>query len=193
MITEDSPLRGKQPAFVDNYFICNFNGTEAARKTGYKGSDNTLAAIAYENLRKPHIQKAIKERMKRRTMQADEVLYRISQHAAGSMADFVTVNTVGDFEVDLKTASALGKLGLVQELTETTSTTKEGVQQRKFKIKLYSAKDALNLLARHYKLFADADINLHAKIEVPGLTDAINKIYGQSASSPPEQSTEDSP
>lgn len=59
--TKKKPLTAKQQAFVDAYAG---NGTEAARIAGYKGSDNTLAQVARENLTKPHIKKAIQERDK---------------------------------------------------------------------------------------------------------------------------------
>ena len=52
----------KQIAFCYWYTSaeCYGNGTESARRAGYAGSENTLAAIAYENLRKPQIAEEIK-------------------------------------------------------------------------------------------------------------------------------------
>lgn len=49
-------LTPKQAAFVQLY---DGNGTEAARRAGYKGSDNTLAQTARDLLRNPQIQKGI--------------------------------------------------------------------------------------------------------------------------------------
>lgn len=51
-------LTGKQRRFCEEY-IYDFNGTRAAIAAGY--SENAAAEIAYENLRKPHIQAYIKE------------------------------------------------------------------------------------------------------------------------------------
>ncbi len=55
----------KQAAFVEWYCSAavNMNGTEAARRAGYKGNDNTLASVAVENLRKPAIRQEIDRRM----------------------------------------------------------------------------------------------------------------------------------
>jgi len=53
-------LTERQSRFVDNYVDCG-NGAEAARRAGY--SEKADDEIAYENLRKPHIQAAITERM----------------------------------------------------------------------------------------------------------------------------------
>lgn len=58
-----SKLTVKQQRFVDFF---DGNGTETARKAGYKGSDNTLAQVARENLRKPQILKAILDRENQR-------------------------------------------------------------------------------------------------------------------------------
>jgi len=61
---KDNKLSAKQQTFVNNITdISNKqtynNGQESAREAGYKGNDNTLRAIASENLTKPNIQKAI--------------------------------------------------------------------------------------------------------------------------------------
>jgi phage terminase small subunit len=52
-------LTYKQQLFVDCY---EGNGTEAARKAGYKGNDATLKQVGSENLAKHYIKKAIEKR-----------------------------------------------------------------------------------------------------------------------------------
>ncbi len=47
-------LTPKQQLFVD-YYLQTFNGTEAARRAGYKGNDKTLSVVGSENLAKPCI------------------------------------------------------------------------------------------------------------------------------------------
>ncbi len=54
-------LRLKQQRFALEYVgAAQGNGTEACRRAGYQGSDDTLAGIASENLKKPAIIDAIK-------------------------------------------------------------------------------------------------------------------------------------
>jgi len=53
------PLTVKQQRFVNVY---DGNATEAARLAGYKGSENTLAQIGRDNLRKPKMAKLIAKR-----------------------------------------------------------------------------------------------------------------------------------
>lgn len=160
-VNESSPLRGKQQVFVDNYFLCDFNGTEAAAKSGYKGNRQTLAAIASENLSKPHIQAAIQARMREKTMQADEVLYRLSKMATATMADFLEFSNdrgghENKVEIDLHRARGRGALGLIRdlEINETVVSVEDAEQvlARKVKIKLHDAKDALKTLARFWGL-----------------------------------------
>ncbi len=62
MASQDKALTPRQAAFVRWYTTPGpslFNGTESSRKCGYKGSDNVLAQVASENLKKPHIIRAI--------------------------------------------------------------------------------------------------------------------------------------
>lgn len=53
-------LTQKQRAFALEY-TKERNGVVAARSAGYRGDDQTLRAIAHENLTKPHIHRAIEE------------------------------------------------------------------------------------------------------------------------------------
>lgn len=57
------PFTTKQQRFIDFY---DGNATDAARRAGYKGNDNTLAQVGDENLRKPKIAAAIKNRETKR-------------------------------------------------------------------------------------------------------------------------------
>lgn len=49
----------KQRKFIEHY---EGNGTEAAKRAGYKGEDAVLGQVAYENLRKPEIQLGIEKK-----------------------------------------------------------------------------------------------------------------------------------
>ena len=59
MAEKKKKLTVKQKRFIEFY---NGNGVDAARKAGYKGNDNTLQAVAKENLLKPLIKEAIEKR-----------------------------------------------------------------------------------------------------------------------------------
>lgn len=57
----DRPLTEKQEAWCTWMVsaLVNFNGTDAARRAGYKGSPAQLAVIASENRRKPNVAKRL--------------------------------------------------------------------------------------------------------------------------------------
>ena len=63
----------KQIAFIHWYCSApvNMNATEAARRAGYRGNDNTLATVAAENMRKPAIRREIECRLKLATKAAN--------------------------------------------------------------------------------------------------------------------------
>jgi hypothetical protein len=146
-------LTGKQRAFIEAYFASNFNATEAARRAGYNGDDNTLAVIANENLRKPNIRKHIDQRFRQTKMGADEVLARLSFIASGSMEDFVDPDSVS---IDLKKAALAKKLGLLKKLKVTTVTTSHAdrdTQTETVEFELHDPMRAMEMLCKHWRVF----------------------------------------
>jgi phage terminase small subunit len=82
------PLTTKQKKFTEAYLANGFNATDAARKAGYKGNDNTLAQAGRQNLRKPQIEAKILERIEEAAATADEVLGLLGAHLRADIADF---------------------------------------------------------------------------------------------------------
>ncbi len=164
-MTEKNELTGKQRAFVDAYFACRFNGTEAARRAGYGGDDNALAAAASRLLINVKVKEEIARRWKAHGMTAEEVTARLTEQARGNMEDFLRFNELEDeagqkrttfARLDLPAARDAGKLHLVKSL----SWTKEGVR-----IELYSAKDALDSIAKTLGMFKDQSTNLNIDLD----------------------------
>lgn len=138
-------LTDKQKEFINQYFLCGFNATEAARQAGYSGTDATLASTGWENLRKPEIKSEIDRRMSEHGMAANEVIARLADQARGSMADFLSPSGRG-YRIDLKKAQKSGKLHLLKSF----SNGKQGT-----KIEIYDAHAALVDMGKHLKLFTD--------------------------------------
>jgi phage terminase small subunit len=101
-------LTTKQRLFVEAYLV-TANATESARRAGYKGSENTLRAIASENLTKPNIAKLVNQRVETAIITADEWL-----------TDVKTLAKSADRDSDKLTAyGMLGKyLGMTPEKHE---------------------------------------------------------------------------
>src|SRR5262245_45038623 len=85
---QPSKLTRKREAFTENYLSNGFNGTEAARAAGYKGSDNTLAQVAHENLKNPQIISRVRARIEGLAANANEVLHLLGDHLRSSIADY---------------------------------------------------------------------------------------------------------
>lgn len=146
---------GKQQAFIDAYFACNFNGVRAARKAGYKGSYGTLAQVASENLKKPELRAAINARFKEMAMGAEEVLARLTDIARADYGDL----TDKDGNVDVKLAKRRGLSHLIkeQEFTE-KYIPQEGhddIMIRTAKVRLHDPMRALELIGKYHVLFTE--------------------------------------
>jgi phage terminase small subunit len=86
-------LTEKQKWFIHWYCSAevNMNGTEAARRAGYKGNDHQLGVVGSENLAKPGIRAAIDKRLKAAMKGADvtveATLRRVSTIGDKALAD----------------------------------------------------------------------------------------------------------
>lgn len=138
-------LTDKQKMFIDQYFICGFNATEAARQAGYQGNEDTLRSIASENLTKPYIRSEIDRRMADFHLSANEILARLADHATASMDDFLTPSGLG-MRIDLLKAKRLGKLHLLKSFSKVKGSTK---------IEIYDAHAALVDMAKNKGLLIE--------------------------------------
>lgn len=144
-------LSNLQRAFIDQYFLCGMNATEAILQAGYKAKSRAVAAsMGAENLRKPHIRAEIDNRLNENAMQANEVLFRLSEIARASHGDFWKISDSGFPRMDLKQAEKRGKLHLLKKVKVTQSEHGANVE-----IELHDAQSALVQLGRYYKLFTD--------------------------------------
>jgi phage terminase small subunit len=144
-------LSNLQREFINQYFLCGRNATEAAIRAGYKCKNRVVAAsIGFENLRKPQISEAIEARMEESAMSAAEVLYLLSEHARGNLNDFL--DKCGN--PDLNKARARGKMHLVKKFKTKVTTIKDVVTVEK-EIELHDPQSALVQLGRFHKLFTD--------------------------------------
>lgn len=134
-------LTDKQKSFVEEYLRC-WNATEAARRAGYQGNDNTLGSVGWENLQKPAIIKHIQRRLCESAMLADEVLARLAEIARGEHAKYITPG--GD--IDFARLVADDKAHLVKSIRDTA----HGKS-----IDFCDPQKALVDIGRHHQLFTD--------------------------------------
>jgi len=84
----------KQSLFVENYLSNGGNATQAAAQAGYAGDNNTLRAIASENLTKPNIRGRIRERVAEAKVEADEVIGTLVSQMRADIAEILPDNPI---------------------------------------------------------------------------------------------------
>jgi phage terminase small subunit len=181
-------LTVKEQLFVDAYLgEARFNATEAARIAGYKGNDNTLGVVGFDNLRKPKIAAWVIERLNEAAMSANEVLARLSKQARGSLADVLTEE--GEF--DLASARARKVDDLLKKLKVKKSVRRERgstntVEDLSYEYEIHDAQAALVHLGKFHKLFADRveHSNPDGSPIAQPIAEAMVKIYGAAATDP---------
>ena len=167
-------LTNKQAAFIEEYLV-DFNGTRAAQRAGYQGSDATLAAIASENLTKPKVAEKIAERFQAKVMTADEVLSRLSGMARADISEFIT--EVG--AIDWEKVREQGYL--VKRVVH-----RKGQQSQ---IELHDAQTALQLIGKHLRLFIDRQEITGAdggqmEHRLPAFEKMLKRVYGDENDGP---------
>lgn len=140
-------LTDKQALFA-KYYAVTLNATEAARLAGYKGNDHTLQVIGSENLLKPVIREEINKLLDKRTMEADEVLQRLTEHATIDLADFFDI-VDGYPELNLTKALVMGKTHLIKSVKF------DGKTGRPVQVYFHDPQNALIHLGKAYGLFRD--------------------------------------
>jgi len=145
-------LTRKQQAFVE-YYLQSWNKSDAARRAGY--SVKTAYSIGHELLKKPEILAEITRRLEELKASADEVITRLTDHARGTMEDFISINGDGTASIDLVSAQTANRLHLIKKMKSRHRRLKGGGTEIENEIELYDAQSALVQLGRHHKLFTD--------------------------------------
>jgi phage terminase small subunit len=169
--TAPGELSQKQLAFVESY-LTTWNATEAARRAGYAHPNKQgPRLLVHEGIRA-----VISARLAALRMSADEVLARLSDQAAGSMADFLRIEVVEEHRtypmhtpteddpkavtwvteekptlrrieaIDLLQAKEQGKLHLLKKIK---------IDDDGIAIELYDAQKALELMSKAHGLFKE--------------------------------------
>jgi phage terminase small subunit len=165
------PLTPKQARFVAEYLV-DLNATQAAIRAGY--SAKTAFIIGHENLKKPAMAAAIRERQealaKKLDLSAERVLMELSRIA------FADVRQLFDGQGQLKAVPELPPelAAAVRSMTR-RSVTEGGSTREQVQVRLWDKVAALTLLCKHLGLF-------ESKVEVGGVVELRWKERAQGAS-----------
>ncbi len=146
------PLTVKQTRWIDAYIANNGNATDACRKAGYSGTDNSLAQQGHDNLSNPQIRAALADATakaakasKGKILSADEVLALLSEQATADIDDCLDQN--GEPSI-----AAARKNKATRQIRE-VKPTRDGIS-----IKLADPTKAQELLARYHGLLQDQTV-----------------------------------
>lgn len=165
-------LTERQKKFVAEY-LNHRDAKRAAIDAGYK--EKTAGQAAHNLLAKPHVaelvNKKVAQQLQNLEITAEKVLAEIASLAFSNMEDFSRVNEEGLPELDFSKLSRT-QWAAVQEYTEdATGGTGDGERRvvLRRKLKLASKAQALELLAKHFKLLTE-------RVEVDVSDNLIEKL-----------------
>lgn len=152
-------LNAKQLLFVEEYLV-DLNATQAAIRAGY--SEASARQIGAENLSKPSIQDAIRERFEARAnrlgLTQDKIVERLMAIAFADLRQVASWDADGEVSIvpsDELTDEAAASL---KELSTSTSVIpqsgdKEPIIRRTLKVRQHEQLRALELLGKHLGMF----------------------------------------
>ena len=153
-------LTAKQSRFIDEYLL-DLNASDAAIRAGY--SPKTAAATGWENLRKPDIQIAVRERRQdiaqRNAVGADRVIEELCAIAFTKLSDIAPWDDRGprlipSDELENQVAAAVSSLK-VKRRREVNGKGEDAVvwEVEEREIKMHDKLGALDKLAKHLGLY----------------------------------------
>lgn len=158
-------LNEKQKRFCDEY-LKDYNATQAATRAGY--SPKTAYSQGHDLLKKPEVQSYLAARAERITKKLEISQERTMQEIARiAFSDLRCLfNEDGSLKniADLteEEAAILGSVDVDElfEMQENASGRKEKVQTGfTKKVKLWDKTKALEMLAKHFKIYSDSPVN----------------------------------
>lgn len=158
-MSESKGLKNGHLAFVNEYFLCNMNATDAYANTHPKATRESARRLGSQLLTNVDIQEEIQRRLKEKQLSADEVLVLLTDQARGNIADFLSFYSGVKLPVlDLEKANQAGKMRLVKKL-------KYG-KAGSIEFELYDAQAALVHIGKHHGLFTDKiEVKLAKELE----------------------------
>lgn len=162
-------ITAKRRAFIEAYFRCHFNATEAARQAGYKHPNVKGSQL----VKVSEIAEEIQRRMAEEVMCPDEVLLRLSDMARANISEFIDKETGA---IDWEAVQEKGHV--VREIIHEKG--------RRSRLILYNSQRALETMGKYHGLLVEqhkhsGEIGGDITIRV------VYEDYSDDNDSPPEE------
>jgi phage terminase small subunit len=150
-------LTDKQTLFISEYCI-DCNATRAAIAAGY--SEESAPVIGWENLRKPNVAKAIREKLlemaSRAEITAGAVLRELALLAFADMGQYNTIDEDGNVRMDFRQMGPDGMRAVkkIKQEVQFVGDANEKMPILKTEFELYDKQAALDKLMRYMGLYA---------------------------------------
>jgi hypothetical protein len=155
-------LKPRERAFVDMYFRCNMNGTDAYSRLHPKSKRDSCRSNASELLTNPNIQSAISDHLTKEAMGKDEVLSRLSAIARASEFPFISITNEGFCYFDFSDPEAEKYFFLIKKIKTKRTRRVEGHgedaeewEDEWVEVELHDAQQALNTIAKYHGMLTD--------------------------------------
>lgn len=163
----------KHQEFVNQYFLCNMNQTEAYLVVYPKSSYDAARAHATRLVADGNIQAEIQRRLKERQLSADEVLSRLGDMARADIADFADIERPSDLQSD----DYKGKTHVIKKFKRKVTRDQFGREKEEIELELYPADNALVNIGKQHGLFADRRVvDLKVEKEIDGILDVLERV-----------------
>lgn len=152
-------LSRRDRRLVDEYLCNGMVQWKAYRDVIYTGEDpnyDSLRSLSSRKFADANIQAAIAERVARGAMPADEVLYRLGEHARGNLTPFLRVDDGGHVYFDFSHPEAEAHMHLIKKIKSKRTRTigeDEAWEHEWTEVELYDAQAALKLIGQAQGLF----------------------------------------
>lgn len=141
-------LNERQKKFAEEYVIC-LNASEAARRAGYQGEDESIWVTASRLLRNAKVRAHVDKLLSEQSASRAEIIGRLTSIARSDMGDFIDPATL---TVNMRQAKENGLTHLVKKIKQTIIS-QDDRQTEIFEFELHDAQTALVHLGKVHGIF----------------------------------------
>ena len=173
-------LTYKQQAFVDAYFGCGMNATQAYLDLYPKSSYKSANANSRRLIVNDSIAAALSKRLKEKAMGVDELIARYGEQARASTLPFIRITDEGFVYFNFNDPRAREHMYLIKEIESKRTRRLEGPEvweDEWVKVKLHDAQHAMDQIGKLHKLWADVDVS--ASLTITNMDEILEMAYGK--------------